>query len=189
MTSIKSNTVALLFLVLSTFVAVTAGASTVKTKKDLGTALEDAVLCKPKAWDSLVEENKESGGETFDRLGVVERPGNFEGSYVLPVGTKVFGYPAGRVLDVSTSVDVLYVELAAGPNEIRSLKDRLKMRPSGAESPYGYADYLDASYFRRIALKHVSGETDERAIVLGPGRRDDRRYVAIGCWSYSGDPG
>ncbi|NIE64349.1 hypothetical protein [Burkholderia sp. Ax-1719] len=164
-------------------------ADTIATSHDLDAALEAAVQCRPEAWNSLVESSLDSGSQTFRSPGIVERSTDTETAYLLPTGTKVFGYVATRAWQINTSIDVFYVELTGGADAVRHLKDRLKLVAPSADSPYGYIDYLKARFVKIISPRTPNGNVDDRAIILGNGYRDNRRYVAIGCWFYSGDPG
>ncbi|WP_321884760.1 hypothetical protein [Paraburkholderia bannensis] len=166
-----------------------ASAGTIRTAHELDAALESAVQCKLEAWEKLVDSNEESGSEVFKSLGIVQHSGDVETTYLLPAGTRIFEYGASKVWEVNTSVDVLYVELTAGPNSIRRLKERLHMVAPPPVSPYGYMDYLDARFVKVIKPRRGIHDVDELVTVLGTGYRDDLHYVAIGCWSYSGDPG
>ncbi len=175
--------------ILCLFSSCLASAGTIKTAHGLDAALESAVQCKPEAWEKLVESNEESGSEVFKSLGIVQHSGDVETVYLLPAGTRLFGYRANKVWQVNTSVDVLYVELTAESNSIRRLKERLHMVASPPASPYGYMDYFDARFVKVIKQRHEIHDVDELVTILGTGHRDDLHYVAIGCWSYSGDPG
>jgi hypothetical protein len=175
--------------ILCLFSSCLTSAGTIKTAHELDAALESAVQCKPKAWEKLVESNEESGSEVFKSLGIVQHSGDVETAYLLPAGTRIFGYRASKVWQVNTSVDVLYVELTAGSNGIRRLKERLHMVAPPPVSPYGYMDYLDARYVKVIKPRSGLQDVDEFVTILGTGHRGDLRYDAIGCWSYSGDPG
>ncbi len=82
--------------ILCLFSSCSTSAGTTKTAHELDAALESAVQCKPEAWEKLVESNEESGSEVFKSLGIVQHSGDVETAYLLPAGTRLFGYRANN---------------------------------------------------------------------------------------------
>jgi hypothetical protein len=187
---VRSKAIAMVALSLVTLSPVPIGASPSARKHDLERSLEDAVLCKPRAWDDLVQEPSGIDLSPLSQVGVTSSEYLDGTIYALPADTHVFKLEALHLFETHTSVDSYYVELKGDASSLELLKDKLRLRRIseaeaylGRPNSYGYR----FSYVRKFLDSYDSATS--HTIEAGVGQRDGGQYIVIGCELYSGDPG
>lgn len=173
-------------------------ASEIASKTELGTALQDAILCKPGTLDipsaiDTFDGSDESMVVVLTRLGVKVDRNNDSGDqtkvyikYTLPPGVRVFGYAAKTAIFYAYlgAGDIFYVELAGNRADLIKLKSDLRLtRIQKNNEDYGYRGQVDAQYYRRIHSPTAFDPYPD-AIVAGHEYKGASNHIRIGCQTF-----
>lgn len=163
----------------------TAHADGIRSRTDLGVALQNAVQCK-----GALDARDKPVLQDLVRLGVKVDGANEDGAisltYTLPAGVSVFGYEAKKVVYDGDSGSIFYVELAAGSADLLKLKNDLQLVPiPKGNLNYAYFDRLDTRYYRSV---HPPTQDDPypSALVAGLEREGASTYAYVGCVTFDG---
>jgi len=161
---------------------------TISSRKDLGRALENAVMCKVDALGFF--DGSEFAGGPGDAMHQLKSLGvdiaikneDYSGGirYHFPSGIDVFGYEAVDALYFSESTTLFVVTLRSDLKSLPKISRVLSLNPISSGNPdgYGYIDNLDVRYIRKL---QEPGVDFPYTIFSGIKGGDGHRYVAVGC--------
>jgi len=160
----------------------------ISSQKDLGRALESAVMCKVDALGFF--DGSEFAGGPGDAMHQLKSLGvdiaikneDYSGGirYHFPPGVNVFGYEAIDALYFSESTTLFVVTLRSDLKHLPRINRVLNLNPVPRGNPdgYGYVDNLDVRYVRKLP---ESGGDFPYTIFSGIKDGDGHRYIAVGC--------
>lgn len=160
-------------------------AADIGSPKELGVALEHAVLCKSGAADAFDARDKRVR-QNLVRLGVKVHgdadDGPWDFGYVFPARVSVFGYDAQAASYSGDSGSIFYVQVAAAEADLARLKDSLQLAaiPKAHRSDY----FVDGAGYAKPVHPPTQDDPYPDTVVAGLQHKNGKTYIVVGCETF-----